>query len=79
MDSFYGESNCSVAVCGSKIHKAHAKMLLELGVEEVIIAFDKQYRNTDEKNLWRKKIYKSLKHPAVLRQVSLPKECVLNL
>lgn len=71
MDSFYGESNCSVAVCGSKIHKAHAKMLLELGVEEVIIAFDKQYRNIDEKNLWRKKIYKSLKHLLPFCRVSI--------
>ena len=71
MDSFYGEFNCSVAVCGSKVHKAHAKMLIELGVEEVIIAFDKQYKNLEEKNLWRKKIYKSLKHLLPFCRVSI--------
>jgi len=71
MDSFYGEFNCSVAVCGSKIHKAHARMLIELGVEEVVIAFDKQYKTLEEKNLWRKKIYKSLKHLLPFCRVSV--------
>ena len=62
METFYGEFNCSVAVCGSKIHRAHCEMLLELGVEEVVIAFDKQYKTLEEKLLWKKKIYKSLKY-----------------
>ena len=71
MDTFYGEDNCSVAVCGSKVHKAHAKELLELGVEEVVIAFDKQYRDADEKEMCRKKIYKSLKHLISFFKVSI--------
>lgn len=71
MDTFYGEFNCSVAVCGSKIHKSHARILNELGVEEVVIAFDKQYRNLHEKDLWRKKIYKSLKYLLPFCKVSV--------
>ena len=71
MDTFYPNGSCAVAVCGSKIHKTQAKMLLDLGVEEVTIAFDKQYKNLEEKEEWRKKIYKSLKYLSPYCRVSI--------
>lgn len=58
MDTWYGEGSCAVAVCGSKLHKAHIKQLSELGVEEIIIAFDKQYKTIEDKELWEKKVLK---------------------
>lgn len=43
--SFFGpEADISVACCGSSISNYQMEMLLRLGVEEIIIAFDRQFQ-----------------------------------
>ena len=56
--SFFGLNNdISVAVCGSNLIKYQIQLLLSLGVNEIIIAFDKQYKEVgdDESKQWVKK------------------------
>jgi hypothetical protein len=52
-EDFYGENNFSVACCSSTITNFHRDILLSLGIEEVIICFDKfrakEENETDEK------------------------------
>ena len=43
--SYYGEDSCAVAVCGSSINKNQMGLLKKMGVNEVILAFDKEYDN----------------------------------
>jgi len=47
LDSELSDSkyNISVAVCGSSISNIQLKLLKDLGVEEIIIAFDKEFKN----------------------------------
>ena len=49
-ESFYGEDNFSVASCNSSISPFQKQLLLNLGIEEVFIAFDKEYTNEDYEN-----------------------------
>lgn len=59
--SYFGEENdISVACCGSSLIPYQVKLLLDLGVEEIIIGFDKQFQefNDDE----HKKLVKNLKN-----------------
>lgn len=58
MDSVYGDKSIGVAVCGSSFSRFQMKMLLDLGVEEFIFAFDKQYENEEEEKEWSDKIYR---------------------
>lgn len=45
MESYFGEqANCSVACCGSNISLFQVNALLDLGVNEIIIAFDRQFQ-----------------------------------
>lgn len=47
--SYFGISNdISVACCGSSISSIQMGMLLNLGVEEVIVAFDKQFKQSND-------------------------------
>lgn len=48
-ESFFPNQNFSVALCGSNISKLQVEMLLELGVEEVIIALDKEFTKLNSK------------------------------
>ena len=57
LNSYLKENN-SVAVCGSNLSYEQVKMLISLGVEEIVFAFDKQYENKQEELLWRIKIMK---------------------
>lgn len=44
MTDFYGNDSIAVAVCGSNLHKIQVDILVkELGVSEIVIAFDKEY------------------------------------
>lgn len=54
------ENDISVACCGSSLIAYQVKLLLDLGVEEIIIGFDKQFQefNDDE----HKKLVKNLKN-----------------
>lgn len=56
MDTLYGDKSIAVAVCGSNMSRIQMKMLIDLGVEEVIIAFDKQYKDVSSENIWRVKV-----------------------
>ena len=42
-DSYYGDSSITVATCGFNVSNWHIDMLLSLGIEEVILGFDKDY------------------------------------
>lgn len=52
-EDYYGENNFSVACCSSSITNFHRDLLLSLGIEEVIICFDKfrakKEEETDER------------------------------
>ena len=51
MDSYLGYmDNISVATCGSSFKLFKLLLLLSLGVEEIVIAFDRQYQIPDYKN-----------------------------
>ena len=57
--SYFGVDNdLSVAVCGSSLINYQIDLLLSLGVEEVIIAFDKQFKEVgdEEWKAWTKKL-----------------------
>jgi hypothetical protein len=58
-EDYYGENNFSVACCSSNITNFHRDILLSLGIEEVIICFDrfrdKKEDETDEK--YQEEIY----------------------
>lgn len=59
--SYFGwQNNISVACCGSNISSYQMQLLFDLDVEEVIVAFDKQYQelNTDESKQWKNKLLK---------------------
>ncbi len=49
-DSLFGsENNISVASCGSSISTHQYKLLCDLGVEEIVIAFDRQFKELGDK------------------------------
>lgn len=48
--SYFGlENDISVATCGSNLTTYQCQLLLDLGVEEIIIAFDKQFQEIGDK------------------------------
>ena len=54
MDSLLGENaNISVACCGSNISKKQVDLLLEMGVGEMIVAFDKEYNTIGDADFKR--------------------------
>ena len=59
-DTFLGNENIVVAICGSNVSKYQRDLLLELNVDEVILGFDKQYKVLGDKECiaWDKKIKK---------------------
>lgn len=44
-DTMYQNDNFVVAICGSSMSKYQSELLLNLGIEEVIIAMDKEYED----------------------------------
>lgn len=57
--SYFGEENdITVAVCGSALISYQVKLLLSLGVTEIIVGFDKQFQEIgdDEWKRWTKKL-----------------------
>lgn len=57
--SYFGEENdISVACCGSSLIAYQVKLLLSLGVDEIIIAFDKQFQEIGDTEFkkWTKKL-----------------------
>lgn len=52
--SFFGyENDISVAVCGSSLVNYQVDLLLSLQVQEIIIAFDRQYEEVGDES-WKK-------------------------
>ena len=48
--SYYGQSDdISVAVCGSSISSYHMHLLKSLGAREVILCFDRQFKEVGDK------------------------------
>ena len=66
-DTMFGEDNFTVAVCGSNLSEWQRKTIIELAVDEVIIALDKQYQkvDTEEYDLWIEHIFKHFIKPLV--------------
>lgn len=61
MMSYFGIDNCiTVAACGSSLSHTQIQLLLDLGTEEIIVSFDKQYPalNTPESKAWSNKLIK---------------------
>lgn len=49
-DSYFGsENNISVACCGSSISNHQFELLRELGIQEMVIAFDRQFKEIGDK------------------------------
>lgn len=57
--SYFGrENDITAATCGSSLSSYQVDLLLELGVEEIIIAFDRQFQKIgdEEWKTWTKKL-----------------------
>ena len=57
--SYFGMNNdITVACCGSSLIAYQVELLLSLGVKEIVIAFDKQFKEPgdDEWERWQKKL-----------------------
>lgn len=54
--SFFGhENNFSVATCGNKVSNEQIQILQDLGIKQVILAFDKDYTNSAERAVVQEK------------------------
>lgn len=62
-EDYYGENNFSVATCSSQITNFHRDILLSLGIEEVIICYDRLKKDATEKQVeeYQKKLLKLAK------------------
>lgn len=58
--SYFGDDSFTVSVCGSNLTRNQIKLILGLGVEEVMIAFDRMYHNAQsfEAELYLRKLVK---------------------
>lgn len=58
--AYYGADSFTVAVCGSNISTIQRDLVLSLGVREVFLAFDREYKvaYTDESDVYAEKILK---------------------
>lgn len=58
--SYFGDDSFTVSVCGSNLTRNQIKLILGLGVEEVIIAFDRMYQDAQsfEAELYLRKLIK---------------------
>lgn len=57
-DTMFGEENFTVALCGSYMSISQRDLILSLGVDEVVIALDKQFKHheDEEADKWAKHI-----------------------
>lgn len=72
--SYFGSDDFSLAVCGSNITKAQIQLLInDLGVEEVIVGFDKMFHENEtyEEEIYRNRIYKKIEPLIPYCKVSL--------
>lgn len=63
--TMYGQNNCWALACyGSSLSSDHIKLLLELGVEEVVLGFDREFNGSGvDKDIleYKEKLYKVVK------------------
>jgi DNA primase len=52
-ETFYGEDNFSVATCGSNITNYQKNLILQLGVREVFICYDKQFESKESEEAYK--------------------------
>lgn len=83
MQSYYGTDNdISVAVCGSSLSAYHIKLLKSLGVREIIVALDRQFKEIGDdefKRLKTKLIYLGKKYGNVVKlSVIFDKEMITS-
>lgn len=57
-EAMFGAKNLCVAACGSQVHNYQIKLLLKLGVEKIIIAFDKEGDDWREQDKYFDKLNK---------------------
>jgi hypothetical protein len=58
--SYFGrENDISVACCGSAVSSIQMSLLLDLGVKEIVIAFDRQFKQKNDEEF--KRLVKNLK------------------
>lgn len=69
-ETFYPNEGICVATCGHSLNKYQIKLLLDLGVQEIIIAWDKEY------NDWHSKEAYNWKQTAILKQCNPYKNLV---
>lgn len=64
-DTLFKGENFTVALCGSNLTKEQIKLILSLGVLEVIVGLDKQYEKfgNEDCHKWEKKIRKKFINP----------------
>lgn len=54
--SYYGEENdISVAICGSSLSSYHVQLLKQLGIKELVLAFDRQFQEIGDNEFKRLK------------------------
>lgn len=60
--SYYGDDNIAVATCGSNISREQISLLRHCGVEEIVIAFDKEFEknNSLQEEIYRNKLFKKI-------------------
>ena len=73
MDTYFDKYNNSVAICGSNISDFQMRELQKLDVKEVILAFDRQYKEygDDECIKWHDKINKIANKYSCLFNISI--------
>ena len=81
--SYFGiENDISVAACGSSLINYQVELLLSLGVQEIIVAFDRQYEEIGDESWkkWTQKLYHIHDKYGSLVQISylFDKKHVLN-
>lgn len=61
-ESMYPNNNISVAICGSSFSSVHKKLLLNLGVEEIVLCLDKEFDEygDSESTEYEKKLIKQM-------------------
>ena len=58
LENILKENNIGVACCGSSLINYQVQLLLNLGVTEIIVGFDHDWRNVEEEAAKRKKFKK---------------------
>lgn len=72
--TYFGEDDFSLAVCGSEISEVQIRLLLDyLKIEELILGFDKEYREHDgwDGEIYRNKLFKKIKSIVPYCKVSI--------